>query len=42
MNCLLNVFGYMIFIPVTLLYKALSYGEEESPPEDSSASQAPD
>ena len=31
MNCLLNVLGYAVFIPATILYKVLSIGGESSP-----------
>lgn len=31
MNCLLNVLGYAIFIPATLVYKILSIGESSPP-----------
>lgn len=40
MNCLLNVCGYLVFIPATILYKILSIGESpsEDPPTKSSES----
>lgn len=37
MNCLLNVLGYMIFVPLTFVYDHLAKGDEESTSEDSPA-----